>query len=240
MKRAPIVVLEVDSLTVCAQHAGRAIVLDRVSLTAAPGEILAVLGPNGAGKTTLLEALVHLRPVTSGSVRWKGRALTTFADRAATFAFMPDEAVFPEEASVRLVLGGEHGEDLGVAPLWDRSAGELSRGESKRVWLAWALALDRPVVVLDEPFAAFDPVQMDGVLDVVRKRARAGSTVIVSIHQMATAERVADRILLIAEGKVVAFGTLAELRELAGSGAGTGACADASLEEVFRALVAKA
>jgi ABC-type multidrug transport system ATPase subunit len=221
-------VLEVDEITVRAAN-GRAIV-SAVSLAARPGELVAILGPNGAGKSTLIEAIVGLRPA-AGRVAWCGRPLDRFAARAATFSFMPDEATLPEEASVRLVLGGDHGAALGLAPLWDRPAGSLSRGEAKRVWLAWTLRLERPVIVLDEPFGAFDPIQLDGVLAVVKERASQDAAILATVHQMSTAERVADKIALLSDGKLIAFGTLDELRDRAD------VASSASLEEVFRALV---
>jgi ABC-2 type transport system ATP-binding protein len=224
-------VLEVRGLTVRSRE-GRSLV-DDVSFDARPGEILAVLGPNGAGKTTLLEAVAGLRPC-EGTVRHEGRALDGFRARAQTFAFMPDDAVLPEEMSVELFLRGEHGSSLGLERIWSRSPGRLSRGEAKRVWLAWALAQERPVTILDEPFGAFDPLELDRIIAVVQGHARRGGAVIASIHQMSTAMRVADRIALLAAGRLVAEGTLDELRARAGTRE------DASLEDVFRAVIEEA
>jgi ABC-2 type transport system ATP-binding protein len=110
--------------------------------------------------------------------------------------------------------------------------GILSRGEHQRVALFCTLVLERPIVVLDEPFSAFDPLQLRGVLDVVKKAASAGATVIASIHQMADAEKIADRFLLLAEGKAVAFGDLPALRALVKA-------PEASLEELFVSLLEK-
>ncbi len=210
--------------------------LDRVSFAAADGEILAVVGPNGAGKTTLLEAIGGLLP-HEGEVWVGGEVLRTFRQRARRFASMPDDAELPAEVSVRTLLAstGQGGADapsaLAVGPLRDRSAGELSRGEAKRVWLALTLALGRSVLLLDEPFGAFDPIQLDDVVAAVRAHAAKGATVIVSVHDLVTAEHVADRVLLLAEGRVVACGTLGELRARAGTDE------RASLDRVFRALL---
>jgi len=88
------------------------------------------------------------------------------------------------------------------------------------------------VFVLDEPFGAFDPLQLDNVLGVVRDRARQGAAVVVTIHQMSTAERIADRIVLLAEGRSVATGTVEELRTIAG-------VPDAPFEDVFRRLLSR-
>lgn len=222
--------LEVSGLTVC--RAGRR-VLDGVSFVARAGEVLAVVGPNGAGKTTLLEASVGLLPSTTAVLSACGAPLRSFADRARTFAYMPDDAQLPEEVSVRTLLGGAPlDRRLGVEGLLERRGAELSRGEAKRVSLALALSLARPVVVLDEPFGAFDPLQLDDVLAVVRACARSGAAIIVTIHQMSTAERIADRVVLLAGGRTVAAGTLGELRARAGG-------SELAFEEVFRRLLAE-
>jgi len=231
--------LAVDALT---SRAGGRTIVDRVSFDVAAGEVVAVIGPNGAGKTTLLEGIVGLRP-TGGRVRVRGRLLESFADRAASFAFAPDDATLPQEALVatlvdhagahrprRAAITGALHRDLRLDPLLSRSAGVLSRGERKRVALYVALAADRPVVVLDEPFGAFDPLQLREVRDVVRSIALAGAAVLVSIHQLADAERIADRALLLSDGHRIAFGTIDAIRAQAGGSAG-------SLEDAFIALL---
>jgi ABC-2 type transport system ATP-binding protein len=212
--------------------------LEVVDFDASPGSITAILGPNGAGKTTLLEAMVGLRP-SSGSVEVSGKRMATFADRARAFAYMPDEIVPPLEATVDLVVREalrhrpvENLADLRAAldlgAILERPMGLLSRGERKRVELFCAIALDRPAHVLDEPFDAFDPLQLRRVHEAVRATAARGSAVVVSVHQLAEAERIADRFLLLAGGKRVAFGDLASLRSLSG---------ESSLEDIFVALL---
>jgi len=227
--------LHVEGL--CVTRSGRH-VLDGVSFAAASGEIVAVVGPNGAGKTTLLEAIVGLVPSTTRLLTARGTAIPSFAQRAQTFAYMPDEARLPEEVTVRTLLSAvphvgaaaDYAGRLGAGSLLHRRGGELSRGEAKRVSLALTLSLGRAVVVLDEPFGAFDPLQLDGVLGVVRDCARLGAAVVVTIHQMSTAERIADRMVLLAEGRSVASGSVSELRTLAGA-------PDAPFEDVFRGLL---
>lgn len=217
--------------------------LDGVSFDARSGEVVAVIGPNGAGKTTLLECLVGLRRPDAGEVRYGGQALRTLPDFARVFAFMPDDAPPPPEVTVATLVAHarRHGrtppalaEDLtdrlGLRALLGARAGELSRGERRRVGLFLALAAERPSVVLDEPFGAFDPLQLLEILAVVRAHARAGHTVIVSVHQMTDAEKIADRVLLLRAGRVLAFGTRAELASRAGR-------ADGSLEDTFLALL---
>jgi ABC-type multidrug transport system ATPase subunit len=231
-------VLDVDSVTV---HRGERRVLDRASFRVRRGQIVAVVGPNGAGKTTLLEAVLGLRSGT-GRVIFDGETLDVFRARAAVFAYMPDESALPEEASVDTILRASHREPtrrerearrFGITAFLDRGARELSRGEAKRVWLAATVLLERPVLVLDEPFGAFDPLQLDEVLPAVKDAIGSDGIALVTVHQMTIAERIADHIVILAEGRVVAEGTIAELR------ADSAVPADASLEDVFRALLRK-
>lgn len=186
----------------------RRTVLDGVSFEAKKGELLAIVGPNGAGKTSLLEAVCGLVRCSTGTVAIDGVALGTFGDRSRTFSFMPDEVAPAEELALRDLWPGSVAPLLGVERWMDTSLAHLSRGERKRCELAIALARAKPFTVLDEPFAAFDPIQLDGILEAVK-----GKTILASIHQLDVAERVADRILLLAEGRAIGFGSMAELRE---------------------------
>jgi len=218
-------------------------VLDRVSLGLTPGEIVAVIGPNGAGKSSLLEAILGFLPVTAGRVTFEGRALGDLASRARVFSYLPEEAEPPTEVRVSTLLAHAERfgrppdglaaalrERLGLGPLAGARAGELSRGEKRRVALFAALATGRPVLVLDEPLGVFDPLQLEDVLAVLRARARAGTALLLSVHQMSDAEKIASRVLVLDAGRMVAFGPLAELRARVGR-------ADASLEDIFIALL---
>jgi ABC-2 type transport system ATP-binding protein len=233
--------LHVDALSVAA---GSISLVTAVSFTARPKEVVAVIGPNGAGKTTLLEAIVGLRQATAGRVAVDGRSLQSFRERASLFAYLPDQSELPPEVSVRTLV--EHAQrlapnttapntlanHLGIAEVSHKPVGVLSRGEHKRLQLFCALLLRRPFLVADEPFSAFDPLQLRSVLAAVREITEAGVGVIASIHQLSDAERVADRILMLSRGSVVAFGTLGELREAVGE-------ASASLEQVFVTLLSQ-
>jgi ABC-type multidrug transport system ATPase subunit len=221
--------------------AGRSIV-DKVSFEARTGEVTAVIGPNGAGKTSLLEAISGLRSA-EGTVLASGKTLSSFTERGRTFAYLPDQAELAAEATVRTLVehamacgkGVDHAELrrlLAIDALLDLGAGALSRGERQRVLLFCTLVQDRPIVLLDEPFNAFDPLQLRDVLSAVRSLAAGGTTVVASVHQLADAQKVADRVLLLADGQKVAFGTLTELRTEAGG-------ADPSLEEIFTTLLAR-
>jgi ABC-type multidrug transport system ATPase subunit len=223
--------LVVDRVSV--DRGGRPVLID-VSFTLSPGSVVAVVGPNGAGKSSLLEAILGFLPVSGGRVTFDERMLRDLGARAAVFSYMPDEAEPPSEVRVGTLLAHAErfgrppahlahalAERLGVGQLASERAGRLSRGEKRRVSLFTALCTARPVVVLDEPLATFDPLQLLDVLPVLRDRAAAGTALLLSVHQMTDAEKVASRILVLDGGRVVGFGTLGELRAQVGHHQGT-------------------
>lgn len=221
--------LEIEGL---GARAGGRTVLDGISFSVAPGETLAIVGPNGAGKTTLLECVVGLRDY-KGSVRYAGEVFRSLTQRARVVSYMPDELRLPEEISVRSALlmdvANPAIDALEVRSFLSAKGHQLSRGEGKRVQLAAALGLQREVLVLDEPFAALDPRQLRDLLPAFRTATRVCTT-LVTVHQMRTAELVADRVLLLSDGRSVAFGTPAELRAQTG-------LFEAGFDDVFLALL---
>jgi ABC-type multidrug transport system ATPase subunit len=222
--------LDVRDLVV---HAGKRPVLQGISFGVSRGEVVAVLGPNGAGKTTLLEAIAGLRHGIRGTVSVSGQALRTFRDHAARLILMPDDDLLPEEMTLGDALALSPSDalvatfDLGT--LLAARATEVSKGEAKRARLCAALKAERPIMLLDEPFSAFDPRQLRTLLPLFHN-AIADMAVVVTVHQMRTAELVADRLLILASGRAIAFGTLEELRSQASA-------PHASLDEVFLRLL---
>jgi ABC-2 type transport system ATP-binding protein len=177
----------------------------------------------------------------SGDVDVDGRTLDLAAIRRTIF-LMPDGitpwAEHPVHEIVRFWrrVHGRSGadahrriEEVGLAVLLGRRVQELSKGERKRFLIALALLASQPVLMLDEPLDGLDLRQMREVAPLLRAEARGGRTVIVSMHQLADAARMCDRLALLHDGRIVAEGTLGELRATAGR-------PDASLEEVFLAL----
>jgi len=224
------------------KRAGRVVLRD-ASFDLHAGEVLAVIGPNGAGKTTLLETVAGLRIPDTGTVSAHGRVLAGLADFARVFSFLLDEAELPEEVTVSTLLA--HAQKcsrapadlaeslmnaLDLAPLRSARGRELSRGERRRVALFSALCTTRPVVILDEPLGVFDPRQQLGILRLLKERAKAGTALLLSVHQMSDAEKLADRLLLLCDGQALACGTLDDLRTLA-------SMPHASLEAVFLGLL---
>jgi ABC-2 type transport system ATP-binding protein len=230
--------LQVAGLT---KRYGEERVLDDVSFSMrSAGEVLGLIGPNGAGKTTLLEAVAALIPVDSGAVLWRGGALAPSQRRESIF-YLP-EGIRPwQEQYVARVLKffaavyrrprveiSEAVAAVGLDPVLRKPVFALSKGYARR--LAWALALlaPHPLLLMDEPFDGFDLRQTRDLMALLRATAAAGRTIVLSTHQLLDAERVCDRFVLLAGGRIRGEGTLDELRERTGISTG--------LEDMFLAL----
>ncbi|MFI6582451.1 heme ABC transporter ATP-binding protein [Embleya sp. NPDC050493] len=222
---------EVGAIGVRAEDVGYAIagrnLVDGVSLTVRHGEIVAVLGPNGAGKSTLLGLLTGDLTPHHGSVRIADRALSDYSQRelalrrgvlpqsvTLSFPFTVDEVVrmgraphagLPSEESEDTIVARVLAE-TDVAHLADRAYPSLSGGERARVALARVLAQGAPVLFLDEPTAALDLKHTEDVLRLARDRARRGDAVVIVLHDLNLAAAYADRIALLAQGRLVACG----------------------------------
>ena len=198
-----------------------------VSLSAARGELVAVIGPNGAGKTTLLSILAGIQRPDEGSV-----------SRAPDeVGWVPQQPALYGKLSVRenldLFARLERARDpratvdrmLELTGLADRSGdavSELSGGNRQRVNIAIGLLAEPEALLLDEPSAALDPRQRERLWDFVLRLAAAGTTVVYTTHNVAEAERHADRLLVLADGEALFDGRPAELADTAGAGAGPG------------------
>jgi ABC-2 type transport system ATP-binding protein len=220
---------------------GEQVALRDVAFSIRAGEVLGIVGPNGAGKTTLLEAIAGLLPVDGGAVVWKGRRLPLGRRRDAMF-YLPDGVrPYPDQFVVQVLafFAGvyraskveltETIERLGLTPVLDKRVQALSKGYARRLVLALGLLAPQPLTLMDEPFDGFDLRQTREVVQLLRSLAAGGRTLVLAIHQLIDAERACDRFLFLAEGRVRAIGTLAELRDRAKRPAG-------SLEDIFLAL----
>ena len=212
-----------------------------VSFDVPSNEIVGLIGPNGAGKTTLLEAIAGLLPVDSGGVFWRDNALP-FDRRRDSIFFLPDGVRPWQEQHVLHVIEffaaiyGRPGPTLadtirlvGLSPVLRKRVDALSKGFCRRLMLALALLTPHPLLLMDEPFDGFDLRQTREIAGVLRKQAAEGRTLILAIHQLSDAERVCDRFILLADGRVRGSGTLGELRAQT-------AHPTANLEEIFLAL----
>ena len=222
--------------------------VDALDLTVRAGEFYALVGPNGAGKTTTLRMVAGLLRPDAGSVSIFGiDALGKSAAAKQVTAWVSDEPMIydkltpleylefvaglwgiapavAKDSAHRLLIS------LGLEPhLHERCEG-FSKGMRQKVALAGALVHDPRLIILDEPLTGLDALSARHVKGLLGERVRNGDTIIMTTHILEVAERMADRIGVIASGRLVAEGTLGELRLQNGS-------ADLSLEDLFIALV---
>lgn len=218
--------LEVENLTFA--YDGRPVLLG-VSLRLMGGEVLALIGPNGAGKSTLIRLAAGLLRPAEGTVRLFGRAPCDWPPRqlARRVALVPQGAYIPPTFTVweSALLGrtpylGFLGvprerdrqatwralERVGIAHLADRYVGQLSGGERQRVVLARALAQEPRCLLLDEPTTHLDIHHQAAILLLVRRMAEEGSAVLVVLHDLNLAATFADRLALLADGRLLALG----------------------------------
>ena len=206
---------------------GGRLAVDEVSLSVDGGTIVGLVGRNGAGKTTTMRAIMGILHPLRGAVSWAGHPAST-RDRAS-FGYMPEErGLYPQMRTLQQVayfarlhglgkrqaLAAAHAwlERLGLAEREHDRLVALSHGNQQRVQLAVALAHDPRLLVLDEPFAGLDPAAVDDLSAVLTTRSSAGVGVLFSSHQLELVERLCDRVVILDHGKVLAHGTLPELR----------------------------
>jgi len=230
--------LQVEGVT---KRFGSRFALKDVGFSIHHGEVLGLIGPNGAGKTTLLECLAGLMSADAEVIRSAQQVLTHSALKDTLF-YLPDAIVPWGEQTVKWALGffaGLYGTPkqkladllapLRLAEIMKSRIDSLSKGERKRTVLALGLLTPHPLLLLDEPFDGLDLRQTREVMALLKSEARNNRTLLLSIHQLADAGRVCDRLVLLSTGKVVAEGTLPELQ----AGANL---PDAGVEELFLAL----
>ncbi len=224
--------------------------VDALDLTVRAGEFYTLLGPNGAGKTTTLRMVAGLLMPDAGSISIFGiDALAEPVAAKRIVAWLSDEPMIYDKLTpyeyLEFVAGlwsidgpaaqvraDELIAWLGLEPHAHERCESFSRGMRQKVALAGALVHDPRLIILDEPLTGLDAGSARQVKDVLLARVRAGGTVLMTTHILEVAERMAERIGVIADGRLIAEGTLAELRARAGR-------SDTSLEDIFLNLVAE-
>jgi ABC-2 type transport system ATP-binding protein len=224
--------------------------VDHLDLSVAAGEFYALLGPNGAGKTTTLRMVAGLLRPDSGSISVFG--IDALADPVAAkqiMAWISDEPMIYEkltpfeylefvaglwgiEADLAQARAADLVDWLGLAPHAHERCEGFSKGMRQKVALAGALVHEPSLIILDEPLTGLDAASARQVKNVLRERVQEGGTVIMTTHILEVAERMADRIGIIADGRLIAQGTLEELRRQIGK-------SHTSLEDTFLTLVAE-
>jgi ABC-2 type transport system ATP-binding protein len=241
--------IDVQSLTM---RYGNFVALDNFSFQAQDKEILGLLGPNGAGKTTAMRILTTYLHPTSGTAKVEGLdILENSLEVRKRIGYLPETA--PLYADMRVddylrFVGESRGlkdadlarrlkwvqEACGLEGTWKHTIFELSKGYRQRVGLAQALIHDPKVLILDEPTSGLDPLQIIGIRDLIKNLAKE-KTIIFSTHILSEVEALADRIVIVNEGKKVAQGNLQELaQEVRSRGE---AKPNPSLEDIFISLL---
>ncbi len=218
------ILLEVEN--VVKQFAGH-LALDSVSLTVPENSIYGLLGPNGAGKTTLIRIINCITAPDSGEVRLNGKRMTT-AD-VQQIGYLPEERGLYKKMKVGeqcLYLAQLKGmsrnaalkalkywfEEFEIQAWWDKKVEELSKGMAQKVQFITTILHNPKLLIFDEPFSGFDPVNADLMKREILKLRNNGATIIFSTHNMATVEDLCENISLVNKAKIVLQGNVAEIR----------------------------
>jgi len=204
--------------------------VDDVTLSVAPGEILALLGPNGAGKTTTVRMLAAILRPTAGQASVVGYRVTEhpqeirrrvglLTEHPGLYLRMRGREYLDFFGRLMGLSAGER-EDrarelltyFGMAEAWDRRMGTYSKGMRQKMALARAMLHDPPVLLLDEPTSAMDPHSAKLVRDAVSGLRHHERAIVICTHNLAEAESLADRIAIIRRGRIIALGTFSDLK----------------------------
>ncbi|MFD7707372.1 amino acid ABC transporter ATP-binding protein [Streptomyces sp. NPDC059785] len=207
------------------KYYGELHVLRDIDLTVGKGEVVVVVGPSGSGKSTLCRAINRLETIHSGSIRLDGRPLPAEGKELArlraevgmvfqSFNLFAHKTVLQNVslAQVKVRRRGREEADrrsrelldrVGLAAHADKLPAQLSGGQQQRVAIARALAMDPKALLFDEPTSALDPEMINEVLEVMRQLARDGMTMIVVTHEMGFARSAANRVVFMADGRIV-------------------------------------
>ncbi len=201
--------------------------LDEVSIAVPKGGIFGLLGPNGAGKTTLIRIINQITAPDSGKVIFDGRPLQ--ADDVYQIGYLPEERGLYKKMKVgdqalylARLKGLSHAEALsqlkiwftkfGIQGWWDKKVEELSKGMAQKVQFIVTILHQPKLLIFDEPFSGFDPVNVNLLKQEILNLKEKGSTIIFSTHNMSSVEELCDNIALINKSKVVISGGVEEVR----------------------------
>ena len=206
--------------------------LSDVSIEVPRGKIFGLLGPNGAGKTTLIRIINRITAPDSGEILFDGRPFT--ANDVAQIGYLPEErglykkmkvgeqAIYlaqlkglsAKEARSRLI---ERFNRFEIMPWWDKKLEELSKGMQQKVQFIITVLHEPPLLIFDEPFSGFDPVNAQVIREEILRLKAEGSTIILSTHNMESVEELCDNIALINKSHVVITGGVEEIRRKYGN-----------------------
>ena len=216
--------LEINGLT---RRFGETTAVDGVTFDVRPGLLTGFVGGNGAGKTTTMRMVMGVLGIDGGEVLWRGSPITATDQRR--FGYMPEErGLYPKQRVIDQLVylaqlkgmssaaaratASEHLERFGLAERARDHVQTLSLGNQQRVQVVAALLHDPIALVLDEPFSGLDPMAVDSMVDLLREHTARGVPVLFSSHQLDLVERLCDRLVILARGRVVAAGEVEDLR----------------------------
>lgn len=234
---------------------GDKVALDHVSVDIPKGKIFGLLGPNGAGKTTLIRIINRITIPNDGEVLFEGRPITQ--DDVEKIGYLPEERGLyrkmkvGEQAMYFAQLKGMSAREaaaelkkwfvrFGIESWWNKKVEELSKGMAQKVQFITTVVHKPSLLILDEPFSGFDPVNAQIIREEILKLKEAGSTIILSTHNMESVEELCDNIALINKSHVVIAGGVDEIRHKYGNNnvelVYTGTFALQPEREVFKVL----
>ena len=238
----------IELKNVCAGYDGKEI-LHNINTTFEKGKITVLLGPNGCGKSTLLKAIVRINPHSQGQILIDEKEITNLqiADLAKKVAYLAQNRKAPDISVLKMVLHGRFAhlsyprryrakdmeiakksiEWAGLSDVSEEIVSKLSGGMQQNVYLAMALAQDTDAVLLDEPTTYLDIVHQLRLMEMARRLAKEGKAVVMILHDLSQALEIADHVVVLKEGKVLAQGTAEEVYE------------NGSLEEAFGIKIEK-
>ncbi|MFD9432360.1 amino acid ABC transporter ATP-binding protein [Streptomyces sp. NPDC060002] len=207
------------------KYFGELHVLQDVSLTVGRGEVVVVIGPSGSGKSTLCRAINRLEPIHSGSITLDGQPLPEEGKALAglrsevgmvfqSFNLFAHKTVLQNISLGQVKVRGRKKDEadrrsrelldrVGLADQADKFPAQLSGGQQQRVAIARALAMDPKALLFDEPTSALDPEMINEVLEVMQQLAQEGMTMVVVTHEMGFARSAANRVVFMADGRIV-------------------------------------
>jgi len=217
-------IIEVKNVT---KHFGEKVALDDVSIDIPEGKIFGLLGPNGAGKSTLIRIINRITMATGGEVWFNGRPITD--EDVAHIGYLPEERGLyrkmkvGDQAMYLAQLRGMSSRDaaralkdwfvrFGIQDWWNKKVEELSKGMAQKVQFITTVVHKPSLMILDEPFSGFDPVNADLIRKEILRLKEEGATIILSTHNMESVEELCDEIALINKAKLVITGGTDDIR----------------------------
>ena len=217
-------IIEVKNVT---KHFGEKVALDDVSIDIPEGKIFGLLGPNGAGKSTLIRIINRITMATGGEVWFNGRPITD--EDVAHIGYLPEERGLyrkmkvGDQAMYLAQLRGMSSRDaaralkdwfvrFGIQDWWNKKVEELSKGMAQKVQFITTVVHKPSLMILDEPFSGFDPVNADLIRKEILRLKEEGATIILSTHNMESVEELCDEIALINKARLVVTGGTDDIR----------------------------